>query len=204
MHGDVEAVPPRGHGRVALIEEYGLTLLKGIYSIDVGFAETLAEDLDRAEHVLRRGHDALTEMGDLGVRSTVDAILADVLFTSRAGTTRRSSFAERAARSRRRRPRLPAAVAGSDARASSARRGAHDEALDLLREAVELVEPIDFLELQGLRPRGPRRGARAPARTSEAEAALEQAVGFHHAKGNVVSAGRLRAVLDGLRAARPS
>jgi hypothetical protein len=53
--------------------------LKGIYSIDVRLAERLSGDLDRAEHELRRGHELLVGIGDTGVRSTVDPILADVL-----------------------------------------------------------------------------------------------------------------------------
>ena len=63
----------------ALIEEFGLTLLKGLFSIDIGLAEALTGDLDRAERELRRGHDLLVAIGDRGTRSSVGAILADVL-----------------------------------------------------------------------------------------------------------------------------
>jgi hypothetical protein len=41
-------------------------------------------------------------------------------------------------------------------------------------------------------------------RVDEAVAAVERAIEFHELKGNVVSAARSRAELDGLRAARPS
>ena len=48
----------------SLIEEYELTLLEGLYAIDVGFAEEVIGDLERAERVLRRGHDVLLQIGD--------------------------------------------------------------------------------------------------------------------------------------------
>jgi hypothetical protein len=59
----------------ALIEEFGLTLQRSIYAMDVGFAETVSGDLDRAERELRLGHDLLVEIGDSGARCTVDAML---------------------------------------------------------------------------------------------------------------------------------
>jgi tetratricopeptide (TPR) repeat protein len=73
MQGAFDDARRSGSEAWAVIEEFGLELLKGIYSIDVGSAEALAGDLDAAEALLRRGHERLVEMGDTGVRSTVDA-----------------------------------------------------------------------------------------------------------------------------------
>ncbi len=80
MQGDFDDARSAASQAWALIEEYGLELLKGTHSLDVGVAEVIAGDLDAAAARLRRGHELLVEMGDTGVRSTVDAILADVEF----------------------------------------------------------------------------------------------------------------------------
>ncbi len=139
----------------------------------------------------------------MGVRSTVDGVLSDVLFLQ----GRHDEALELAEESR--------AIAAPDDldaqprwRAARARvlasRGTIDEALELLGEAVELVAQIDFLELKGYvydvlgealvlrRPPGGRRCCRAAGRR------LLRAEGQRRVRG------RARAPsLDGLRATGP-
>ena len=83
MQGDFDGARSSASDSSALIEEFGLTLSRGIHSMDVGFALALAGDLDESLRVLRRGHDVLESVGDSGARCTLDAMLADVLL--RAG-----------------------------------------------------------------------------------------------------------------------
>ena len=202
MQGEFEPSRRAAEDAWSLIEEFDLRLVKGIYSGDVGCAELIARDLDRAEFVLRRGHDALLEMGDVGVRSTVDGVLSDVLFLQ----GRHDEALELADESR--------AIAAPDdldsqprSRVARARvlasRGLIDEALELLDEAVQLVAHIDFIELKGYVYDVLGEALVRAGRHEDAAAAVQQAVVFYEQKGNVVSAGRSGVVLDGLRAARP-
>ena len=203
MLGDVEGSRRAAADAWALIEEFDLALARGTYAGDVGMGELLGGDLERAEQVLRRGHDALVQMGDVGVRSTVDAILSDLLFQQ----GRHDEALELAEESR-----AIAVIDDLDAqprwRAVRARvlcsRGEHDEALALLAEAVELVEPLDFLDLKGYVHDVLAEVLARIGRTDDAVLALERAIGFYEQKGNVVSAARSRSVLDGLRSTRPS
>jgi class 3 adenylate cyclase/tetratricopeptide (TPR) repeat protein len=199
MLGDVESSRRAAADAWALIEEFDLALARGLFAGDVGLAELIGRDLDRAEQVLRRGHDMLVEMGDLGVRSSVDPLLADVLFHR----GRHDDALELTAEVR--------AIAGPDDldaqprwRAARARvlsyRGEHDEALALLDEAIALVEPLDFLELKGYVHDVHAEALVRVDRTDEAATAVQRAIDAHEQKGNVVSAARARAVLDGLEA----
>jgi len=202
LQGDVDELLRSASRAAALIDEFGLTMQRAVYSMDVGFAYALADDLDEAERVLRDGHGFLADIGDTGSRCTVDGLLADVLV--RMGRYEEASAF--AAESR--------AIAGVDdldaqprwrtalARVHSVR-GEHDHAEALAREAVAVVEPIDLLvKVTAFDALGDVL-ARA-GKTDEAAAALERAIALHEQKGNVVSAARSRAALDGLRAARPS
>jgi class 3 adenylate cyclase/tetratricopeptide (TPR) repeat protein len=203
MQGEFDEARRSGARALALIEEFGLTLNRGIYAIDVGYAELLAGDLDRAEHELRRGHDLLVEIGDTGVRSTVDGMLGDVLFL----LGRDDEALEYAAASR-----TIAAIDDLDAqprwRAAMARvlsrRGSHTEAEHLARGALELLDPTDFIDLQAYVHDVLGEVLARAGRVEHAAVAVERAVALHEQKGNVVSAARSRAALAELGAARPS
>jgi class 3 adenylate cyclase/tetratricopeptide (TPR) repeat protein len=203
MLGDVEASRRAAADAWRILDEYDLALSRGLYAGDVGLAEMLAGDLDRAEHVLRRGHDHLVDIGDSGVRSTVDAILANVLFL-RGRDDEALELAEESH-----------SIAGRDdldsqprwrvARARVlGRRGRYDDALALLDEAVALVEPIDFLEIKGFVHDVLAEVLLPVGRAEEAAAAVERAIQFHEAKGNLVSAARSRSVLEDIRATQRS
>ena len=202
MQGEFEPSRRAAEDAWSLIEEFDLRLVKGIYSGDVGCAELIARDLDRAEFVLRRGHDALLEMGDVGVRSTVDGVLSDVLFLQ----GRHDEALELADESR--------AIAAPDdldsqprSRAARARvlasRGLIDEALELLDEAVAARRADRLPRAQGLRVRRARGGSRTsrPARgRRRCRAAGRRLL---RAEGQRRVRGTLELRLDGLRAARP-
>jgi class 3 adenylate cyclase/tetratricopeptide (TPR) repeat protein len=203
MLGDVEASRRAAAEARSLLDEFDFRMHKGLYAGDIGVSELIGRDLERAEAELRRGHDVLVEIGDVGVRSTVDAVLSDVLFLQgrhdEALELADSSRAIAAVDDLDSQPRWRAARA----RALSAR-GDHEEALALLGEAVALVEPIDFLELKGYVHDVLAEALARVDRIDEAARAIERAIALHEQKGNVVSAARSRSVLDGLRAGRPS
>jgi class 3 adenylate cyclase/tetratricopeptide (TPR) repeat protein len=202
FNGDVDEVRHSSSRARALIEEFGLTLQQAVYAMDVGFAYTLAGDLDEAERVLREGHDFLVGIGDVGSRCTVDGLLADVL-------VRQGRYEEAAAFAAESR-----AIAGVDDldaqprwRAALARvlsaRGEHAEAEALAREAVALVEPIDLVVKATAYDALGEVLARA-GKAEEAADVVERAISLHEQKGNVVSSARARALLGELRASRPS
>ncbi len=203
MQGDFDAARRSSSQSWAVIEEFGFELLKGSHSLDVGIAEVLAGDLEAAEGLLRRGHELLVEMGDLGLRSSLDAVLADVEF-GRGRIDQAAWYAEQS--------RSIAAVDDLDAqprwRAALARvlasRGESADAERLAREAVALVEPTDFLPLKAVVYDALGEVLALAGKTTEATAAVEGAISLHEQKGNVVSAERSRTVLHELRTARPS
>jgi tetratricopeptide (TPR) repeat protein len=203
MRGDFTGAGGSAADARALIEEFGLTLSGGIYSMDVGFALLLAGDLEQAERELRRGHDLLVGVGDTGARCTVDAMLADVL-QRRGRLDEALVFAKES--------RAIAAPDDLDAqprwRAALARvlasQGSHDAALEHALDAVALVEHIDLLPLKAVVYDSLADVHAAAGRTDDAVAAAERAIALHEQKGNVVSAERSLSVLDELRAPRPS
>jgi predicted ATPase len=203
MQGDFVGAHSSSSQAWALIEEFGLTLAKGLYGVDVGFGLALGGDLDEAERELRRSHDLLVEIGDTGVRSTLDAVLADVVF--RQG---RNEEAARLAEQVRTFVGVDDLDAQPRWRVVLARilssRGAHEEAEELAREAASLVEPLDFIDLKADVHDALGEVLARAGRSDEAAAALERAIALHEQKGNVVSAAHSRAALADLHAMRRS
>ena len=199
MQGDFDEARSSASDSFALIEEFGLTLSRGIHSMDVGFALALSGDLDESLRVLRRGHDVLEWVGDSGARCTLDAMLADVLF--RAGQADEAArYAEEsreiaAADDLDAQPRWRTALARI-----VATRGDHGDAERLAREAVALVDPLDLLPVKADAYAALGEVLAAAGRIDDARAAVEQALAFYELKGNVVSAERSHAVLAELRA----
>ena len=81
-----------------------------------------------------------------------------------------------------------------------ARRGEHADAERLAREALTLLEPTDFIDLQADAFDALADVLRTAGRRDDAVAAVERAFVLHERKGNVVSAARSRSLLDQLRA----
>jgi tetratricopeptide (TPR) repeat protein len=203
MLGDTEASRRAADEAWRILEEFDLALSKGLYACDVGLAEMLGGDLDRAEYVLRRGHDHLVGIGDTGVRSTVDGILGNVLFL--LGRDDEALELAEESRSIASRDDLDSQPRWRVVRARVlGKTGQFDEALALLDEAVAIVEPLDFLEVKGFVHDVLAELLLQVGRAEEARAAVERAIGFHELKGNVVSAGRSRTALAELRASQPS
>jgi len=202
MQGEVAVFRDAASRSWRLIDELGLTLAKGQFGGDIGYAWSLAGDLDEAEAHLRGGDELFAGIGETGNRATLAAQLADVL--ARQGQL---DEAARAAEESRdisgpedldAQPRWRAALA----RVLSAR-GESVEAERLAREALELLEPTDFIFQQAEVFDVLAEILAVADRTDEAANALERALALHERKGNVVSAERSRAALAELRAAAP-
>ena len=185
MRGDLELTRTSGSAAFALVEEFGLVLQKGTYAVDIGLAQALSGDLDAAERELRVGNELLAAMGETGTRATLTAVLADVAF--RQG---RDDDAVRLAEESRAisgaddldaQPRWRAALART-----LARRGEHADAERLAREAIELLEPTDFVGLQADAFDSLADVLRSAGRVDDAVAAVERAFVLHERKGNVV------------------
>ena len=167
--------------------------------MDLGSAAALVGDLEEAERILRRGNDALDEMGDTGARCTVAAMLADALVQKgdpheavRFATESREIAA---ADDLDAQPRWRAAMA----RALSLQ-GDHGRAERFAREAAELVEPIDLLLLKGAVLDALGEVLERAGKADEANVVLERAVAVHEQKGNAVSALRTHAARSRVRA----
>ena len=202
MNGDVQVARSSAAAAIALTEEFGLGLERALASIDIGYGFALLGDLDAAERELRLGHEALVAMGETGTRASLGPELANVL-QRRGRDAEAMTFAQESR-----------AIAGDDDldaqtrwRAAMARivsaGGDHAEAERLAREAVDIVASTDFLPLQADALDALGEVLARAGRVEEALDAVQRAIVLHEQKGNVVSAGRSRAVLNELRA-RPS
>jgi class 3 adenylate cyclase/tetratricopeptide (TPR) repeat protein len=182
---------------VALFEELGTP--NAVVVSNQATAETLRLEgrLGEAERVLREMHEAYEAMGETGFNSTICALIALTL-CDLGRYDEADSFAEKS--------RM---LAAEDDFASQglwrmargrvlATSDAFEEALRLADEAVEIMEPTDYLVFQGdgLEVRG--QVLLAAGRGDDARVAFEEALARYEQKGNVVSAARIRAQLDGL------
>ena len=171
-----------GRARV-LLEELGLTVwMAGPLCQMAGLVELLADDPAAAERELRWGYETLREVGEMGWLSTVVAFLAEALYAQDRGDEAK----EMAAASRD-------SAGGEDAYSQvfwrgvsarvSAREGQREEAERLAREAVEIAEGTDSVELQGTALRNLAEVLAAGHRRAEAEAALHRGGAAVRAQG---------------------
>ena len=192
MRGDFDEGRERVDAARRLVDEMGQRVHAASLAVDLAEVELRANDPAAAEGALRSASSALEEFGETYVLATVAGLLGRALLE-------RGQLEEAEAESRRA-ERLAAAddldanVRWRSLRASvAARQGSGQTAVQLAREAVELS-----------------RGAEAPLMTASALAvlaealaesgdeagaaeALQESMSLYEAKGDVVSADRLRA-----------
>jgi tetratricopeptide (TPR) repeat protein len=180
----------------AIGEEFGLKAWLATLPLYSGPVELLAGDAVAAERELGPGYEALREMGELGRLSTEAAFLAEALYAQGRYDEAEKLTAISAD-----------AATSDDAYSQIAWRGTRSKTLVqkgelaqaelLAREAVALAEKTDGLNLQGDAFLHLADALRAAGRRREAVAAAERALSLYERKGNLVSAARARAVLDG-------
>ena len=178
-------------------KELGFTLDWAGSSMLSGRIELIAGDAPGAERELREGYDELERLGETGYLSTIAALLAEaVRMQGRlAEAVLLSDASERVAAP----DDFDSQGAWRIARAQAlAERGDFPEAERLAREAVDLLEPTDFLMNRAEAHTALAAVLRLAGRAEEAAAELETALRLHERKGDVVSAARTRALSEEL------
>jgi predicted ATPase len=181
-------------------DDFGLTLWRGSFTMELGQAELLAGDAEAAERALREGYEILTGLGETGFRATVGALLAEALLRQGRDPEAAAILDE-----------VAPLAADDDAdvqvrsRAVRAellvRSGELEEAERVARGAVALAEQTDYSELRGAALVALGRVLQAARRIDEASEAVERALGLYEGKGNRVSAAAATALLEELREA---
>jgi predicted ATPase/class 3 adenylate cyclase len=190
MQGDFEAARRLYADAGELYDELGLHYLRACRRLVGARIQTLAGEPDAAIAELQTGYAALEEMGERGTRSTLAAFLAQAL--AEAG---RFEEAEDFARISAETGALSDVVTQAVWRSASAQVLASDGELALAerhaREALELAESTDFLELQAMTSLALAGVLRETGKAGEAAALAADARQAYERKGNVVAAAQL-------------
>jgi class 3 adenylate cyclase/tetratricopeptide (TPR) repeat protein len=184
-------------------EEFGLRLELGSEPLQgSGLVELLADDLARAELELRRGVELLEEIGASGYQASVVGLLSEVLYLQGRD--------EQALESTITVKRL---ASGDDFDAQArfravqakvlARRNETHEAIRLAEEAIQLTEVTDYLNLRADCHLSLSEVLHQFGRVAEAISAAEEAHRLYEQKGNIVSAARVRALIEDRRQRAP-
>jgi ATP/maltotriose-dependent transcriptional regulator MalT len=144
MRGDFERARELYRRALATFEELGLPIDAAAVSLSSGRVELMAGDAASAERELRRGYDYFSRLGERYLLSSVAGLLAEAV-----GAQGRLDEAEALARE------TSELAAEDDVDAQTlwrlahakvlARRGELTEAERLVREAVGLLEPTDYV-----------------------------------------------------------
>jgi tetratricopeptide (TPR) repeat protein len=176
---------------VEYLKERGLTMRVGASALTGGSVEELAGDLEAADRTYEEGIAILDSLGETGVRSTMAAMRANILY--RLGRPQEMEAAVRLAQETGAANDIATQVDWRGAAAKlAADEGRLADAKRLVGEAVELVEPTDFLELRGRAFEALAHVEARGGRPDRWKAALDQALAEHEQKGNLVAAGRVR------------
>ena len=188
-----------GHAR-SLLQEVAMTVwMAGPLTQMAGLVELAAGDPVAAERELRWGIDTLEEIGEMGWRPTLLALLAQAIYEQ----GRYEEAAELADASRD--------MAGGDDVWSQvlwrsvkarvrARQGAMEDAESLGRESLELAAATDSLQLHGEALLGLAEVLERGGRVVEAAKATKDAIGMFERKGEVQAARRASTRLQDLSA----
>lgn len=195
-----EARKMTARGR-AILGDVGLKIWTAASCQTSAYVEMLAGDAQAAEHELRSGYAALDQMGEKGYLSTVAAELAEALYQQ--GRYEESERFTRVSEDTGPADDLATQVEWRGPRAKVlARRGDLTSAESLAEEAVRLAGGTDYLNLHGDAFMDLAEVQRLAGKQAEASSSATAALQLYERKGNVASAGRARAVLKELGAAR--
>jgi tetratricopeptide (TPR) repeat protein len=176
------------------LRELGQLTFRAGLSMNAGWIALLAGKPERAEAELRKGAAVLEQAGESGFRSTVTAVLAEVLYE-----LGRDEDAEECTRWSEEATSPEDVLSQTLWRATRAklvaRRGEHDEAMRLSTEAVEWARQSDALPSLGdaLFARG--EVLETVGRGDEARTAYEEALTVYERKGIVPAIERTKQAL---------
>src|SRR5215208_5303798 len=199
MRGDFERARWLYNAGRAVLEEMGQSVAAASTSLDSCAVEMLAGAPAAAERELRRDYDALSEMGEKVLLSTIVGELARAVY-ARGGYDEADELSRTAEELAAEEDVVSQALWRSARARVLARRGEHDSARGLAEQAVELVRPTGELVLHAdmlltLSDVLDASGEAAPARR-----ALGAALALFERKGDIVSAASTRERLGSLEA----
>jgi class 3 adenylate cyclase/tetratricopeptide (TPR) repeat protein len=191
MSGNFERARALAAEARAMLEDMGRSVASVSTSVESCGAEILAGDLAAAERDLRRDYEALTEIGEKYLLSTVAAELAGVL-VEQSRFDEAEDYSEVA--------RELAAEDDLDSQARwrwvrarvLAQRGETDEALALATDATRLLSRTDSLVVRADALVALSRVSALAGRRDEASASAMHALELYERKGDVVSARKAR------------
>jgi class 3 adenylate cyclase/tetratricopeptide (TPR) repeat protein len=171
-------------------EELGLAYRRAVRCTIGADIETLAGDPDAAEQELRQGYETLERMGEKGARVVVASYLADTL--CRAGRDDEAAeYADIVAELAAGDDVVPQALCRCVRAKLFARHGEADRAEKLAREAVAMVERMDFPDLQALTLLSLAEVLDAAGKGAESAEFADRAQALYEKKGNVAAGRRM-------------
>lgn len=183
----------------SIFQDLGMTTaIATSISLGISEIELLAGNAPAGEPEVRKGYEILARTGSSGWLSSRAAGLARALYAmGRYGEAMEfTEISERAAPADDLEPHIWLRAVRAKV---LARRGEHERAEQLAREAVELVARTDWIDRHGDTLMDLAEVLRLGGRSKEAEPVVEEALGLYERKENVVSAERARRVLEELR-----
>ena len=187
MRGNLDEARESNAQARAIYDELGLKYRRAARSLIPAMVEMLAGNPAAAEAELRWGYDTLGEMGELGMRSTLAAYLAEALYAQGRldETELMSKICEDTAGS----DDIVTQVIWRTARSKVlARRDQFDDAERLAREALDLADETDFPDLRAGAAMALGEVFLLAGRFDEAEPLVKTAQEIHEQKGNIVAA----------------
>jgi predicted ATPase/class 3 adenylate cyclase len=197
MRGDFEKARERSREAKAVISDLGELLTVASESISEGLVELLADNLPAAETALRNGYQELERRGGRSALAVVAANLARVLILQERDGEAEALIqvcVEAASKSQ-----LDTQIKWRQLQAIVlARRGKIEEAERFAREAVELSQRSQQLDAQAEALLDLAEVLRINGSLKEAIEQAERALDLYERKGNLVSAKRVRRLLNDL------
>jgi ATP/maltotriose-dependent transcriptional regulator MalT len=192
MSGDFDRARRLAGESQALLAELGATVSGASTSLETAWIERLAGDFAAAEHQLRRDYDVLTELGERYFLSTVAGDLARVLYEQ--GRVEEAEQMSRQAQQLADDDDIASQMLWRTVQAKvMAHRGDSDGALELVKEAVDLLTSTDAVSAQAETLVDLAEILRCAGRHKDAERVLEDAIGLYELKGNLAGAEIARA-----------
>lgn len=195
MQGDIEQARELSAQSLSMLNELGAGVLSAATSLNSSQIELLAGDLEAAEQQLRADYDALSRLGERFLLSSVAGSLGRVIYQ-----LDRFDDAEALAMI------VEGLAAEDDVDAQAlwrsvlgmclARRGDTEQGVRLAAEAVAMRRGTDALVLLAEAIADLAEAMRFTGRDDEVRALRTEALHLYERKGDIVSAGRLRALLS--------
>jgi class 3 adenylate cyclase/tetratricopeptide (TPR) repeat protein len=192
MRGDFDSGRRLATESQALIADLGSTVSGASMSLETAWVERLAGDLPAAERQLRRDYESLSELGERYFLSTVAGELARVLYQQ--GRVEEAEQMSRQAEHLADDDDIASQMLWRTVQAKvMAHRGNCDDALALVREAVDLLTSTDAVSAQTETLVDLAEILRYAGRDKDADRVLEDAIGLYELKGNLAGVESVRA-----------